>query len=174
MQIINNVQSPNFGMALKINKWAKKDLCKMSMKTIQDLQKAGEELKDTKYYHVVVDNNLEVGIKADKDAYFGPFKTKDYQAILYSDNDLRIRDNTEIYSLYGVSRMFLDGSPNPIFCAWGPEGSCYNVLQIKSLTKIVKILDDAAVAKYAELDAKMAEQAKVSGAVDKLLDTFGE
>ena len=46
MQINNNVQSPNFGMALKISKGAKKALENCSNETIEELQKAGEALKD--------------------------------------------------------------------------------------------------------------------------------
>lgn len=54
MQINNNVQSPNFGMALKINPGARKALKECSLETVQNLQKAAEDLKDTKLFHVKV------------------------------------------------------------------------------------------------------------------------
>ena len=60
MQVNNNVQSPNFGMALKLQKGSKEALKKLPMETIEKLQKAGEDLKDTqleilKYCDVLVD-----------------------------------------------------------------------------------------------------------------------
>ena len=48
MQINNNVQSPNFGMALKISKGAKKALENCSNETIEELQKLKDEIKDLK------------------------------------------------------------------------------------------------------------------------------
>ena len=47
MQVNNNVQSPNFGMALKI-KCTAKDLENAGAQVIERLGKAGEELADTK------------------------------------------------------------------------------------------------------------------------------
>lgn len=53
MQVNNNVQSPNFGMALKI-KCTAKDLENAGAQVIERLGKAGEELADTKYWDLEV------------------------------------------------------------------------------------------------------------------------
>lgn len=187
MQLNNNVQSPNFGMALKINKGAQEALNKLPMETIEKLQKAGEELKDTKFYHVAVDNNLGAKITADKDAYFGLFRTKDYQAIAHGKtmedgklvpdkNIIMIADNRG-NSIYGVGRYLHLGESKPFFNAWGLY-PLINVQDVTSLANIAKILDDAAITKYEELATKQAaeisDKAEVSKVVVKLLDTFGE
>ena len=53
MEVKNNVQSPNFGMALKI-KCSPKDLEAAGAKVIERLGKAGEELAGTKYWDLEV------------------------------------------------------------------------------------------------------------------------
>lgn len=55
MNTINNAQSPNFGMALKIKPEAKESLLKASKETLDSLKDAGNCLKDTKQYDLVVD-----------------------------------------------------------------------------------------------------------------------
>lgn len=55
MNTINNTQSPNFGMALKIKPEAKESLLKASKETLDSLKDAGNRLKDTKQYDLVVD-----------------------------------------------------------------------------------------------------------------------
>ena len=62
MQINNNYSSPNFGMALRISKGARKALENASFDEIEALEKAGKELKDTKFYHVAVDENLKCNL----------------------------------------------------------------------------------------------------------------
>lgn len=57
MQVNNNVQSPNFGMALKIKPSATEYLTKESKNTLDTLGKLGEEFKDYKHWDLVVDNN---------------------------------------------------------------------------------------------------------------------
>ena len=61
MKIGNSMQfnsRTSFGMALKITPAAKDSLQKTTMDTIQKLAKAGEELKDTKFYHLEIGENL--------------------------------------------------------------------------------------------------------------------
>lgn len=53
MQINNNVQSPNFGMAMKI-KCSPKDLEAAGLQVLENLAKAGEELANTKYWDLEV------------------------------------------------------------------------------------------------------------------------
>jgi len=186
MQVNNNVQSPNFGMALKISKGAKQALKELPMETIENLQKAGEKLKDTKFYHVKVNDDLTAQITADKDAYFGLFKNKPYSSH-YGVERIDGRDftsnrviliNNNNYTIAGVSRYVPFRQTEPSFHAWGPLGSYTDVKDIRSLAEVAKILDGAAAEKAYQTTAKnaelTAEQAKVSKAVDSLLDTFGE
>ena len=65
MQINNNMNSnPNFGMALKVSKGAREILENASDQTIKDLAKAGEELKDTKFWHLNVLDDGTTEIRA--------------------------------------------------------------------------------------------------------------
>ena len=53
MEVKNNVQSPNFGMALRI-KCSPKDIEAAGAKVIERLGRAGEELAETKYWDLEV------------------------------------------------------------------------------------------------------------------------
>ena len=57
MQVSRVSSSTNFGMALKIKPGAVEKLKNASRKEIETLQKVGEELKNTKYYDLVLDEN---------------------------------------------------------------------------------------------------------------------
>ena len=188
MQIYNNVQTPqqHFGMALKIDKGAAKDLKNLSMDIIEDLQKAGEELKDTKFFHVRVDKNLGASIESDNDAPYGLFKGDKYFANRYGEckvNGKMVPDERIIMiendngAIAGVGRYVPYGK-KPFYNVWNGLGSLGNVKDIKTLSKVAKILDEAAKTKYAEQVKTLANeknaQMKVSDAVDKLMDTFGE
>lgn len=187
MEIRNNVQSPNFGMALRINKGARKALEKRSMETIEKLQKAGEQLKDTKFYHIEVGDDLTAKITADKDAYFGFFKTKDHFAnrhgssktagVMVPDDRIIMIENN-VGTIAGVGRYVPLGEIQPFFNTWGAVGAYNTVEDVPQLSKIAKILDNVAVKKYAERaaaeSAQEVESNNVAKAVGKLLDTFGE
>ena len=162
MEVNRNYQSPNFGMALRIKKGAKEALQDCSMETIKQLQEAGEKLKDTKFYHVVVNDDLSAEVKAPKDAYFGFFGKH------------KVTPFTEA----GVARYLPEGSPEPDFNVWNLFGPCTNVQDINTLSKVAKILDDVAVKRYEE-GIKTAEElavkkANVNKAVGNLLDLYGE
>lgn len=58
MQINNNYSSPNFGMALRIKPEAMEALKKLPMEKLESLEKIGENLKDTKYYHLEIGENV--------------------------------------------------------------------------------------------------------------------
>ncbi|MCI1273794.1 MAG: hypothetical protein LKG27_05095 [Clostridiaceae bacterium] len=58
MKIDNINQSTNFGMALRINPSAQKALENAPLDTIKSLQRAGEELKDTKFCDLEIGENL--------------------------------------------------------------------------------------------------------------------
>lgn len=79
MQIHNNPHCPqqkssSFGMALKVTPAAREALERASMETIQKLQNAGEELRNTKYYNLEIGENLTPRIDFfGADAYVPPF-----------------------------------------------------------------------------------------------------
>lgn len=54
MQVNNNIQSPNFGMALKIDRGGSEYLAKQSVGTLRRLQEVGKEMKDYKYWDLFV------------------------------------------------------------------------------------------------------------------------
>lgn len=192
MQVNNTSQCPqpkstSFGMALKISKGAREALNDCSMDTIEKLQKAGEELKDTKFFHVKVNDDLSAKIDSDENAYFGFFKNKDYSASRHGitksggkevpdDRIIMIEDRHG--TIAGVGRYVPYAETKPIYDSWGVLGPYNHINDIKYLTKIAKILDNAAIENYnksldkAELEK--LERAKVSKAIDNLLDTYGE
>lgn len=189
MQINNNVQSPNFGMALKISKGAKEALKDLPMETIKDLQKAGEELKNTQFYHVKVNDELKAAITADKDAYFGQFQKLEsgHSATrngITKTNGKEVPDERKIMidnehgTIAGVARYVPYGETEPFFNAWGPVGAYNTVGDVPQLANLAKILDTAAAEQYSKNLQKTInsniEKDKVSKAVDGLLDTFGE
>lgn len=199
MEVNRNYQSPNFGMALRIKKGAKEALQDCSMETIKQLQEAGEKLKDTKFYHVVVNDDLSAEVKAPKDAYFGffgkPFGDNfegDYFAVrngvsknkgqMVKDDRIimieRDRDKVTPFTEAGVARYLPEGSPEPDFNVWNLFGPCTNVQDINTLSKVAKILDDVAVKRYEEgiktAEELAAKKANVNKAVGNLLDLYGE
>lgn len=54
IQVNNNVQSPNFGMALKIGKGGREFLAKQSEEVLTKLGKIGEDMKDYKHWDLFV------------------------------------------------------------------------------------------------------------------------
>lgn len=188
MQVNNNVQSPNFGMALKISKGAQQALKELPMETIERLQKAGADLKDTKFYHVEVSDDLSAKLTADKDAYFGLFKTKDYSAnkhgkqktdgnLVTDDRIILIEDNKAGGTIAGIGRYVPWGKSQPFFDTWSAIGPANDVNSIGKLAKVAKILDGVAAEKSyqkaAEEAQAIAQKNEVSKAVDNLLDSFG-
>lgn len=185
---VNNVQSSqNFGMALRISKGAKKALENCSMETIENLQKAGANLKDTKFYHVEVGDDLSAKITADKDAYFGlfPEKMDGYSATKHGKcktdgkmvtDDRVIMIENKSGTVAGVGRYVPYGETEPFFNAWG-AGPYNKVGDVSRLSEIAKLLDSVAVQKYEDNLAKAVseskEQEQVSKAVGSLLDEFG-
>lgn len=181
MEIRNNVQSPNFGMAFKINnvKGMPKALEKLPEKAIASLQEAGKILgkegdeKATKYYHVVVDldnsGNPIVRLEADRDAYFGIFRHSMEDGSTYvgtpgvNENIIMLsKDYGEYVGPYmaGVARYMSDGEVKPRFNAWIYSSlSCPE--DASDLAEIAKILDSVAAQKaYGKSQVATQEAAK--------------
>ncbi len=188
MEIRNSSSNQNFGMALRIEKGAQKKLEKCSIDTINMLKEAGEALKNTKFYHVEVGDDLSAKLVADKDAYFGLFKLHDIytarshgltksEGKLIEDKRIIRIDNTCGRTEFGVGRYIPYGETQPFFNVWGPVGAYNTVNDVPVLTKVAKILDGVAAEKsYAatvQEAAEKAEKTEVQKAVGSLLDTFG-
>lgn len=191
MQINNNYSSPNFGMALKISKGAKKALENASLDEIKALQKAGEDLKDTKFYHVSVDENLKCKLQADKNAYFGRFDTNMYGTRYGSEKNSQGLSETARniiiihgkrsssgsgVDLFGIARYENEGKP--VFNVWNSGYVLNGIDSLGGLTTAAKILDGVAADKYAEAAKEAAKASKETVqknvAIGKLLDSFGE
>ena len=172
MQINNNPSVQNFGMALRIDKGAKAVLNECCPELIESLQKAGKEMADTKFYHIEVDPQLNTKMVADKDAYFGIFKSDEFPNAFSTDKNVIILGNS-----YGVSRNVPYGETAPFFNVWDATGALCTAKDAERMAKVAKALDKAAVQKYAEslarLEAEDAQKAQVAKAVGSLLDEFG-
>lgn len=164
MQINNTTNSQNFGMALKINKNAATKLKELPMEMLSEIKKAGDELKSTRFYDVEIDENLGCKLTSGSDAYFGlnipHAKTKQGK-----EKNIVIIDD-----LFGVARY--DSESKPLYNIWS-YSALKDVNAIKSIKKIAKLLDNAAIQHYEENAAKLTEHKDLSRTVDKLIETFG-
>lgn len=86
MQVNNNVSAQNFGMALKVKPSAVDYLKNQPRKTLETLEKLGEEFKDYKHWDLVVDKDgyHAVGKYHLDGQYTEIGRPKDYST--YSDN----------------------------------------------------------------------------------------
>lgn len=71
MQVNSVQQSPNFGMALKIKPEAVDALKNATRNEIENLQKIGELLKDTKYYHLEIGDGRRTIVSPFASKYMG-------------------------------------------------------------------------------------------------------
>lgn len=186
---VNKCQSPNFGMALKIDKGAKTALKNLPQKVLYSIQKAGEDLKDTKFYDVRIDKNLKCFIEADPKAYFGKFKGDKYYTRITSGNKnekiiMIGKDNAKglFNPLYIVTKYLNKLTQKANFDViktgndflW-QDKSLNKVSDISQLTDVAKILDNEAVKKSVKIAEKNAEKAKENAiTAEKLIKDFGE
>ena len=187
MRVENNIQHQNFGMALKINKGAENALKKLPIETLETLEKAGEKLSSTKHFHVRVDDNLNAKIESGENTPFGLFDIGEYRAKEYGKQiqgdkvvpDQRIlmieEGNNDVIA--GVARYENPGfSPN--YNVWSMHHPLKTVEDIDTLSKIAKILDNAAEKAYHEQIVKEIEENRkqriINNAVKNLLTYFGE
>lgn len=183
MQVNNVQQSPNFGMALRIKspKETAKALKELPMDVIKSYQKAGEELKDTKFYHVEVGPDLKPQLVSEKGAFWGP--TVDRYCGRRITRLSRENDNLGVGNVYGVSRLYggdvaEDGMVHHnVWTDCGAVTDGKNMFSMGSLADVAKTLDAAAI-DYANKEAakKAAEEAAKTRAaleVDELISKFG-
>ena len=178
MQILNNPQTPqtknaSFGMSLKITKPAMEALENSSMETINKLAKIGEELADTKYYHLEIGKDLKPRIDSIyANSYVGEFKP-----IQPYDEYLSIKtywDGTE------VSGAKKGAEYHPVIKFANKEAALAAYSKLKSLhndidraAELTKMFDERAIAKETINSVDRAERAKVKEAASKLMEKFG-
>ena len=179
MQISNNMNrfsAPQFGMALRINNGAEKFLQGKSMQTLEKLSKAGEEMKDFKFYDLEVwEKGYRIKSKRYANAYISPALDMERDP-----NKYRTFNDVTISTIYdGVS---------------GPNGQKYPLMfefsnndeAVKAYNKYKNFTSDED--KYIELTkmletkdvekaAKEAQEKKAIDAKDNfisgLMDKFG-
>lgn len=172
MQVSKVSSSTNFGMALKIKPGAVEKLKNASRKEIETLQKVGEELKNTKYYDLVLDENGSTIVSPYANKYRGGTvnvtEPKD-EFLHYSatcegpdsanvkkgeefQNAIKFHNNSEAKNAY---KAIKDAS-------YGPERDA----------KFIQYLDAREVEKAAILDAELKERKAVEGMVDDLFDKY--
>lgn len=177
MQVSNNMNSnPNFGMALRVSKAAKDVLKNTSEKRIQDLEKAGEELADTKFWHLDVadDGSLEIA-----SCWANRYKTPVAFEVPYDEflgynttwigTDLG-GDCTKGAKYHNCIKF---ENKEQALAAYNKLEDFSNNSDIKRYSDFVKYLDDDAIKKEAKKQAEILQQEKHNKLVDSLLEKFG-
>lgn len=176
MQVNNNIQSPNFGMALKIGKGGREYLIKQSEEVLTKLGKIGEEMKEYKYWDFVVTEN---GFEAVEKGRNLP-KCYAYPVIL--DNDAytnlhftdRIQFDTYVGGPYAnkgekVSVFYENLYPNEVNDVKKNFSGCS---ALERFAEFIKFLER----RYAEdadtITAQRLKDAKINGLVDDLVSKF--
>ena len=178
MQIMNNPNIPSskqasFGMALKITKPAMEALEKSSMETINKLAKIGDDLADTKYYHLEIGKDLKPRI----DSVYANSYVRVFQPIAPQDEFLTFRtywDGSEISGLkkgidYYSTIQF--ANKEAALNAYSKLNSLHN--DIDRAAALTKMLDNREIEKQAADSAALAERQAVKEAVSKLMEKFG-
>ena len=172
MQVNSVQQSPNFGMALRIKPSAVADLKTFTRGEIEKLQKAGEALKDTKYYH------LEIGEKGQRtivSQYANKYDGGSFSVDEPNDEFLKFRaiwkgresGDLKPGSEYNGCIKFLDKE-----AAKSAYTNVKDTHGIERDVKMIKYLDAREVEKAAEEEAKRAEAKEISNMVDDLFAKY--
>ena len=193
MQVNNNVQSPNFGMALRIKKGPEvvDSLEKLTKKDLKALSEAGKilgregEPNATKHYHVLVDTDsngkVVAKIDADKDPYFGPFKVdmgrrENYVGEYGNDSNIIMIRNTYDGGPFAAVARYEKQGEKPIYDAWSYV-TVNEELGVSQLAKIAKILDTVAAKVEYNKAAKLAKEGEIkaekAGMVSDLMKDYG-
>lgn len=173
MQVNNNVQSPNFGMALRIKPGAVAGLKTKSRETINEIQRIAEELKDTQFYHLVLGENGErIIVSPYANKYVGGTLKLDK----LDDNFIAVKMNwagmdvsgVKYGEPYGVAIRFADTE-----AAKKAYGELLKTSGIKSDAMVVRYLDDAEKIRQAEEAARQKERSEIAQMVDDLFEKYG-
>ncbi len=180
MQVNNNYSSPNFGMALKIKPEAMESLKKAPMETLETLERIGENLKDTKYYHMEILENLEPRITspyANKYRGFFDVKPTDKSDKLSPSNFLTFStlwDGTEIYG-YNKGKKIQEAiqyaSSEAADAAYKKISSAPT--ELEKIAMITKELDNREIERVAQEKANKELTEAVENKANDLFSKFG-
>jgi hypothetical protein len=168
-----------------IDKKAAAALRTLPADTLSKIKDAGELLKDTKYYHAKINENLEARLVSENNPYFGLFRTERHTThlgedrkvgnkVVQAENIVIVNDKSGL-SNYGIAKYETEGVPR--YNVWGAHGIYNRAGEVGEIAKAAKILDDVAIQKAAEaaenksIAAKL--QAKIDNEVDDLMSKFG-
>ncbi len=155
-------QSINFGMALKINKRAASRLQTKTMSTLLNIEDAGERLKDTKFFHVKIDNNLQVKLQNSNRRFLPLINTDEFSSSRIPDSKtlkVQLKDGRN----YHIEKA--SDNTYQITTANGQEVD--NLVDIDLISNLAKALDDAT--KDFEMSRKEA-----TGIVKRIMNKYGE
>lgn len=174
MQISNNYSNQNFGMALRIKPEAVDALKKMTRKEVEQLQKMGEAIKDTKYYHLEIG---EGGARTIVSPYAnqykgGSFSVKEpYDEFLHFKATWAGRESGDLKpgSTYdGCIKLANKEAAKKAYAdivsasSYGPERDA----------KMIQYLDAREIEKAAAEEAKRTEAKEISNMVDDLFAKY--
>ena len=173
MQVNSNVQTPNFGMALRIKPAAMDSLKSATRSQLENLEKIGEKLKDTKFYHLEIGENGERMVVS---PWANRYKGGSFDVIEPVSGFLCFRAKWEGANLGRIKKG--DISTECIkFANTEAAKSAYaaitSVSGIERDAKMIKYLDERAIVRVAEEKAARTERNTVAAMADKLIATFG-
>lgn len=176
MQINNNVQSPNFGMALKITKGGV-DYLKKNPKYLEKLGQIGEEMKDYKHWDLFV---TESGFAAKPKEFL---KNGYYDFVSANPAKLSITPQTNSITLKSrysdfanknqeAAIRFDDLKPGQAQAIVNKfENMKYNMLE--QFSELVRMLENKSAAEAAKKAAAEASANKITNTVNDLVSKFG-
>ena len=177
MQINNNYSSPNFGMALRIKPEAMEALKKAPMETLETLEKIGDNLKDTKYYHMEILENLEPRITSPHANKYKGFITVTNPSDQMSSNFLQfdtVWDGTEIYDYKkgkNVQQVIKYASNEAALEAYKRIKTAPTSLEKAAI--LTKELDNREIERVAEAKAKDELAKAIENKANDLFSKFG-
>ncbi len=175
-QINNNYSSPNFGMALRIKPEAMQALKKAPMETLESLEKIGDNLKDTKHYHMEILKDLEPRITSPyANKYRGSFEV--LRPSENRDSDIltfnTIWDGTEMYCNKGdkVQEAILYASKEAALEAYQRIQAAPTRLEKAAL--LTRELDNREIERVAQEKAKKELAEAIENKANDLFSKFG-
>ena len=177
MQVNNVHQSPNFGMALKIKPSAVDALKNLSRGEIEQLQKAGEALKDTKYWHMVIGEN---GDRTIVSPWANKYAGGSFEVTQPTDEFLKFKatwagspsGDLKPGDRYSGCIKFANRKAAEKAYADISQSSSYAGYGVDRDVKMIKYLDAREIEKTAEENAKRAEAKAISNMVDDLFAKY--
>lgn len=173
MNVNYNIASPNFGMALRIKNTPKvaERLKEQPAEAIQCLKEAGEILKDTRFFHVTLGEDLVPRIIGKKGAYFGVSEEALLRRPHGVSEDMLVLD--DVFQIERKQGLNPESAFNEYSVFSFPVGMLDRLKDANVLANIANELDTAAVEYLNKQAAITAQKQKTSRLVDSLLGEFG-